>query len=249
MRRAVNPTLVALALFLAACSGAKDSSPIRTTSGGDTEFSPAADSAASRGHSLVRVVNAVSTGKNVSVQVGDRTLFRELAAGAVTDYAEVETNLGQFSVLSEGSTGGTMLSQADRILMDGNRYTVFVISQNVAQQALRVVRDDIIPDSGKARIRLIHAAPGGPEFDVQALGASDRLFSGVDFLGEAGPKDVTPAPALVLELRAASETRVLMKLPAVELRRGTATTIVVLGQTALRSFQYTDAMLKQTPKP
>lgn len=248
LRHAVRPALASFALFLAAC-GAMDSSPIKTTSAGDTEVSPAADSVASRGHSLVRVVNAVSTGKNVTVQVGDRTLFRELAAGAVTDYAEVETNLGQFSVLSEGVTGGTMLSQADRILIDGNRYTVFVISEDISKQALRVVRDDIIPDSGKARIRLVHAAPGGPELDVQAVGASDKLFSGVNFLSEAGPADVNPNPALVLELRAASEPRVLMKLTPVELRRGTSTTIVVLGQTKLSSFQFTDAMMKQTPKP
>lgn len=248
MRHIVRATLSSFALLLSACAP-KDSSPIRTTSTGETAVSPAADSVASRGHSLVRIVNAVSTGNSISVQLGDRTLFRELAAGAVTAYSEVETNLAQFSVLAAGAPNGSMLAQADRVLIDGNRYTVFVISQDVSQQALRIVRDDVIPDSGMARIRLIHAAPGGPDLDVRPVGTTDRLFIGVDFLGEAGPKDIAPTPALVLELRAASQSSLLMKLPPVELRRGTATTIVVTGNTKLASFHFTDAMMKQTPKP
>jgi hypothetical protein len=170
-------------------------------------------------------------------------------AGTVTDYSEVETNLAQFSVFAGGAPTGVMLAQADRILLDGNRYTIFVISQDVSQQALRIVRDDVIPDSGMARIRLIHAAPGGPDLDVRPVGTTDRLFIGVDFLGEAGPKDLTPAPSLALELRAASAEALLMKLPPVELRRGTATTIVVTGSTKLASFHFTDALMKETPKP
>jgi hypothetical protein len=249
MRPVFRPLLASLTLVLAACGGGTDSSPIKTTSSGQTQVSPAADSVASRGHSLVRVVNAVSTDKSVNVQLGDRTLFAEVRAGGVTDYAEVETNLAQFSVLAAGSTGGTMLAQTDRILLDGNRYTIFVISQDVSQQALRVVRDDVIPDSGKARLRLIHAAPGGPEFDVQPTGSTEKIFSGVDFLGEAGPADLSPVASLALELRAAGEPRLLMKMPAVELRRGTTTTVVVTGSSKLGSFKFTDAMMKQTPAP
>lgn len=248
MRHALRPILASLSLVLAACGGT-DSSPIKTTSAGDSEVSPASDSAESRGHSLVRVVNAVSSGKSVTVQLGDRTLFTEVKAGEVSDYSEVETNLAQFSVLAAGTTGGTMLSQTDRILLDGNRYTVFVMTQDVSQQSLRVVRDDVIPDSGMARIRVIHAAPGGPEFDIRAAGAEDALFKGVKFQAEAGPADVTPVASMTLELRAAGEPRVLLKLPAVELRRGTTTTIVVTGTSKLGSFKFTDAMMKQTPAP
>lgn len=248
MRQAFRPLVASLALLLGAC-GPKDSSPIKTTSGGETEVSPASDSVESRGHSLVRVVNAGSADKTITVQVGDRTLFKDLAVGTVSDYAEVETNLAQFSVLAAGSTGGTMVAQADRILIDGNRYTVFVISKDVSAQELRVVRDDIIPDSGKARIRLVHAAPGGPSFDVKPVGSDDKLFSGVDYLGEAGPNDVAPTSSMVLELRAAGESRVLLKVPAIELRRGTTTTVVVTGTNKLGSFRFTDALMKQTPAP
>ena len=248
MRHVIRPLLATLALTLAACGG-RDSSPIKTTSAGGAEVSPAADSVGSRGHSLVRVVNATSGGKTITVQLGDRTLFNELAAGTVSDYSEVATNLAMFSVLSAAAPGATMLSQADRILVDGNRYTVFVITKDVAQQELRVVRDDVIPDSGKARIRLIHAAPGGPEFDVQSPGTVDRLFRGVKFLAEAGPTDLNPAASIALELRAAGESRILLKLPSVELRRSTTTTFVVTGTDKLVGFYFVDAMMKATPKP
>lgn len=249
MRHLVRPLLASLALAVAACGGATDSSPIRTTSAGETEVSPAADSVSSRGHSLVRVVNATSAGRPITVQLGDRTLFREIAAGVVTDYSEVETNIAQFSVLSGGAPSGTMLAQADRILLDGNRYTVFVISQDVSQQALRVIRDDVIPDSGMARLRFIHAAPGGPELDVVMPRSAEPIFSGVDFLADAGPIDLSPTGTLALEVRAAGRAPVLLKLPPVELRRGTTTTVVVTGTATLATFRFTDAMMARTPKP
>ena len=248
MRQAFRPFLATLALTVAACGG-RDSSPIKTTSAGGAEVSPAADSVGSRGHSLVRVVNATSGGKTVTVQLGDRTLFSELAVGTVSDYSEVATNLAMFSVLSASSTMGTMLSQADRLLIDGNRYTIFVITKDVAEQELRVIRDDVIPDSGKARLRIIHAAPGGPEFDVQSPGTVDRLFSGVKFLAEAGPVDLSPAASIALELRPAGQSRLLLKLPTVELRRSTTTTFVVTGTEKIVAVHFVDAMMKATPKP
>ncbi len=248
MKRSLALLLLAAPVtFLAAC-GEKDSSPIKTYSAGTTQVSPAADSAASRGHSLVRVVNAASDGKAVSVQLGATSRFSDIASGAITDYREVEANLAQFSVISAGVADGTMLSQEDQLLMDGNRYTVFVISQDISKNVLRVVRDDVIPALGMARVRVIHAAPGGPEFDMRATGDPTKLFSGVNFKSEAGFVDVLPK-SMALELRAAGEDRVLLKIPAMLLRLGTATTIVVTGSAKLAYFTFTDALMKETPKP
>jgi hypothetical protein len=230
---------------LAACE--KENLPIKTTSTGETNVSSPADSVAERGHSLVRVVNAVTGGKDVAVELGDQTLFSGVKVGSVTDYRETSSNLASFSVKAPGAVLGSMLAQTDQILLDGMRYTVFLVAEDVSKNTLRVVRDEVIPDSGKARIRVLQASFGAPELDIRVFGAKDDLFSGVNFKSEAGYADVEPA-TVTLELRAANEPKVLLRVPRVVLKRGTSTTIVITGGSKLSSFRFTDALMAPTPK-
>lgn len=243
MTRSIQPVLLLGVLVLAtACQ--KDSTPIRTTSAAGAQVSPAAEAADARGHSLVRVVNATSDGKSVSVGLGDMQQFADVKTGIVTDYREVDDRMTQFSVSATTPGSGAIPVTKAAMLLDGMRYTAFVITQDVSTRAVRVVRDDVIPDSGKARLRVVHAAPGGPEFDVRAAGNTDKLFAGVNFTSEAGYTDLAPT-TMSVEIRAAGEDRVLLRIPSMQLRRGTSTTIVVTGSGKLSFFVFNDAMMKQ----
>lgn len=233
------------AVLVAGCQ--KDNAPIKTTSGDSATISSPADSAQLRGHSLVRVVNAVNGGKDVAVFLDDQSLFADVKPGTVTEYKEIATDLAKFSVRTPGDTTGMRLAEKDRVMLDGNRYTVFLIAQDVSKNVLRVVKDDVIPDSGKARIRVLHAAPGGPSLDVSIKGATEKLFSGVNFKDEAGYKDVIPA-TVTLDLRAKGQPKDLLSIPNVDLARGTSTTIVITGSSKLQFFKFTDALMARTPK-
>lgn len=247
MNRSLQRILSAATLVVAgACQ--KDSSPIKTTSAGETNVSPPSDSTAARGHSLVRVVNAVTAGGDISVLISDQPLFRDVKPGSVTDYREITNNLADFSVRAAGTADGFMIAEKERLLRNGSRYTVFLIAENLSKSTLRVVHDDVIPDSGKARIRVVHAAPGGPSLDVNIVGATDKLFSGVDFASAAGFKDLAPG-TVTLELRAKDSPKSLIRLPAMDLERGTATTVVIIGASKLGFFKFTDALMAKTPKP
>lgn len=248
MNRPLQTLLAAAALVVSGGCQQKDSSPIKTTSAGETNVSSPADSLKARGQSLVRVVNAVTSGGDVSVLVSDQPLFRDVKPGSVTDYREITNNLANFSVRAAGIADGFMIAEKERILRKGNRYTIFLIAENISKSTLRVVHDDLIPESGKARIRVIHAAPGGPALDVNIAGATDKLFSGVNFTSEAGYKDLAPG-TVTLELKAKDRLKVLLRLPAMDLERGTATTIVITGASKLGFFTFTDALMAKTPKP
>jgi hypothetical protein len=147
-----------------------------------------------------------------------------------------------------GAAMGTVPATADHLLMDGNRYTVILLAEDVSKNTIKIVKDDVIPDSGMARVRVIHAAPGGPEFDVSLVGSKDKLFSGVDFKSEAGYKDV-PVGMATIELRAKDATTVLLSIPRLDFRKGTQVTIVVTGAAKLAYFTFTDTMMAATPKP
>ncbi len=239
-----NRSNLALAVITVALLGAckKDDSVVKTMSGDDTTLSASADSAAARGHSMVRFVNVGNTGKDVALLMGEQTLFDNVKVSSVTDYREVSANLAKFAARAFGSPDTTALALNDEVLVDGNRYTVFLIAEDLSRNTVHVVQDEVLPDSGMARIRVMHAAPGGPELDVSVAKDKKPLFSGVNFKSEAGYKDVPPA-RIVLEVRAKGEDKVLMRLPAMDLKAGTATTIVISGAGKLAFFAFTDVMM------
>jgi len=244
MNRSFQLLLAAAVVVTGACQ--KDSSPIKTTSSGEPNVSSPSDSMAARGHSLVRIVNAVSGG-DVSVQIGQLPLFNDVKPGSVTDYREIANNLADFTAHAAGSPENVVIAEQERLLRDGNRYTVFLIPEDVSKRSLRVVRDDVIPDSGKARLRVMHAAPGAPEFDISVVGATEALFSGLNFSKAADYKDLAPA-VVTLEFRAKGAPKVLLTVPRLDLKRGTSTTIVVTGAGKLAYFTFTDALMAPTPK-
>ena len=245
MNRSFPFLLAAAVVVTSACQ--KDNTPIKTTSSGETNVSSPSDSTKARGHSLVRVVNAVRTG-DVSVQISQQPLFDNVKPATVTDYREISNNLADFTVRAAGNPEGVTIAEKERLLLDGNRYTVFLMAENVSKSTLRVVKDNVIPDSGKARLRVMHAAPGAPALNISTLGATDLLFTDVGFSHEAGFKDLTPA-VITLQLRARGDPKVLLSIPNLELKRGTATTVVITGAGRLSFFTFVDAMMSPTPKP
>ena len=226
---------------LAACE--KSDAAIQTISKDAAEMSPSAAAADARGHAMVRVVNAGSGTNPISLQMDGVSMFQDVQPGKVTDYRETSTLMASFTSTGGVATDGKISDDKGRVLLDGERYTVFVISQDVGAQTMRVVHDDVIPDSGMARIRLVHAAPGGPSFDVRDVGNDKNIFSDVDFKDEAGYVDVKPT-AVNLELRAAGKATILLRIPTLTLQRGVATTIVVTGSSKLSTFTFTDAVMK-----
>ena len=244
MNRSIQFVLAATVVVTGACQ--KDSTPIKTTSDGKTDVSSPADSMKAMGHSLVRIVNATKGGA-ISVQLSQETLFNDVKSGSVTDYREISNDLADFTVRAAGNPEGVKIAEKERILRDGNRYTVILIAEDVSKSTLRVIKDDVIADSGKARLRGLHAAPGGPEFDISIKGATDKLFADVGFKNEAGYKDLAPS-IVTIEFRAKGQSKVLLTVPKLDLKQGTATTIVVTGAGKLAYFTFNDAQLAKTPK-
>jgi hypothetical protein len=246
MTRSITIAIAATMLVAASACDKKDDAQIKTTSTGETNVSASADSANARGHSMVRVVNAIVGGKDIMLKLDTQTLFDSVKSSSVTDYREVSATMAKFSATASAPAASAMSAERDQVLTDGNRYTVVYMSEDVSKNVLRVVKDEVIPDSGKARVRILHAAPGGPELDVVVAGAKDKLFSGIDFKSEAGYADVQPG-TVTLELRAKDSPKVLLTIPKLDLKRGTATTLVITGATKLAYFMFTDTMIAATP--
>jgi hypothetical protein len=138
--------------------------------------------------SLVRMVNALPDANGMSVTSDNRSVFSGVDYKAVTQYQEIDQTIARFRLLGAGRD--TTIATNDEILVDGSRYTVIALPENDGGVRLRVLKDELEADSGKARLRVVHALQNTGEVDVMLSGRTDPLFDNVNNGSEAGFEDV-----------------------------------------------------------
>ena len=120
------------------------------------------------------------------------------------------------------------IADNSEMMRDGNRYTIVALPDDKGGASMRILRDEVVPDSGKARIRVINASPGVKDADVALQGQKDALFADVDYKSEAGYKDITPTTATV-EIRSDNPSSKPILVKNVHFEPGRAYTIVLTG--------------------
>lgn len=218
-------TGLALAATLA-CAGAKTDRPVVTNGDGTASASPSGTEMAKEGKSLVRLVNAIPAKRGIDVTGGDRTVFTNIGYKDVTPYAEIRNNMVSFRLHPTGMD--STLANNSEAMTDGYRYTIVALPGKKGEPQMTVLRDDVVADSGKARIRVVNAAPDIGSIDVAMQGQKDPIFSGVNYGSEAGDKDITPVDG-TLEIRSDLRTRKPLLLKNMHFEAGKAYTIVLAG--------------------
>lgn len=230
------------ALLLAlACTGTKTEEPVVSTAGGKTEVSEAGTSVARRGKSLVRLVNAMPGDRTIDLSGDDRTVFFDVGYKTVTPYTEIGDNVVQFRL----RPGGTDSVWADNTetLINGNRYTIVVLPTKEGGARIVVLTDEVVTDTGKARLRVVNAAAPDGDLDVGIEGRTEPVFDDLAYGAAAGFKNVDPAGAVIV-VRQNQPPMTALKMPRLRLEAGKSYTIVVLGDRAgaLQAITVTDAL-------
>jgi hypothetical protein len=236
--RLASALLASVVLFACRNSDAT----IKTTSSGETNISPSAKTTEARGTAMVRFVNTVDGIRFASLRLNDMVLFDSVKAASVTDYREVDQRMAHLSAYGVGLRDTSALADENRMMEDGTRYSAFLVNENMSTYRLRIVQDDVVPDSGKARIRIMHAAAGAPNVDIRAVNGTENLLSNIAFANNGDFKDIEPA-TLSLQVREQGTAKLLLTIPAMQLQRGTATTVVIKGSTKLTYFTFIDRMM------
>ena len=255
MRRNWKPGIAGL-LLLGGCARSETKQPVTTTAGSDTSISVPGARADARGQTLVRVVNAHPNLAGVTVKTDNQTPFTEVAYKTVTPYREVEDNVTKFEVF-DSKTGVTSdpLAVNREIMADGSRYTVVVMpDRDGSGVMIRALRDELMPDEGKAKIRLVNAAPASGEVDLNVQGRQEPLFDDVNPGSEAGFKNVDPVTGPLM-LRQENGKRTLVTVrDSAALEAGKSYTIVLAGRAGgWQAITFEDAVqgvgAGVTPKP
>jgi len=215
----------------AACSGdKKEDAAVQTTTAAGKDVSPSANTADEKKVSMVRMINALPTMSDVVVTADDSALFSDVDYKAVTDYVELRDNVARFRLKNEKSD--TTIASNNEMMMDGSRYTVVALPEKDGGVRLRVLHDEIVPDVGKARLRVVHAMRGVSEIDVMMDGNNDAMFDNVNFGSEAGYKEMDPMQGtLIVKVDGANRQLLKKQMTFVA---GHSYTIVLAGNGAQR---------------
>lgn len=226
MQNSIRAGTLLLAGYLAlACGPAKTKEPVETTSDAGKTTSPSGAAADRRGTTLVRVVNALPGKTAVDVTADERILFGNIAYQDVTDFQEMKENVARFTVRHAGKD--SVLADNREVLGDGARYTLIALPDGKGGTVLRVLRDELVTDPGKTKIRVVNAAPGVEEVKVTVQGETDPLFDGVALGAEAGYRDIDPTTATLVFRSKVGKP--LVRVEAMRLDSGRAYTVVLTG--------------------
>jgi hypothetical protein len=91
-----------------------------------------------------------------------------------------------------------------------------------------MLRDDLRPDSGMAKLRVINAASDIGTVDLRISGQKDALLTNVGFDNEADYKNISPTRGSI-EINPDMKQRRALVLQNVTLEGGRAYTIVLAG--------------------
>ena len=236
-------TLAIGATAFAGCGGTKesDTAAVTTRSDSSASISPSSDAAKERGISMVRFVNAVPSSGPLDVMTDSVALFSAVEYGSVTAYREIRDNISAFTLRPKGRD--PQLIGNTETMRDGGRYTVVALPDRDGGTTLRVMKDDLATDSGKARIRVVNAAPGNDDVDIVMTGQKDALFDDIDYGTEAGFKDVDPIETS-FAIRREESQRDIATVKRMTLKAGRAYTIVLAGGagSVLRAISFSDEL-------
>ncbi len=189
--------LLSLASGLTACKGDGDvdKQAVETTTADGSLASASADAAEHRGVSMVRMINALPSAKDASVSADDRAMFSGIGFKTVTPYMELKDNIAKFRL--QAGDRDTTIASNNEILMDGSRYSLIALPEGKGSVRLRVLKDELVTDSTKARLRVIHGVRGVGEIDVVMAGMTEPFFNNVNLTSEAGYKNIDPVKTTI----------------------------------------------------
>jgi hypothetical protein len=177
----------------------------------------------------VRLVNARPGGHAVSLKIIEGTAvpptFGDAAYGQVTPYVRIPPGRAQIGIsgLRSSAEGGAE-AQTSQLLEDGQSYTAVALALGSKKFQIKIYRDGHA-SGGKARLRVIHAAPelGSPNVRLGQRTIAEKLA-----FKEATPYlSISPGSYALSVVRPGSSSAIFTK--QIALSAGVATTAIVTG--------------------
>jgi hypothetical protein len=171
------------------------------------------------GQAQVRVAHLAPDAPNVDVYVNSDLILTDVPYTTISDYLPLPAGTQQVTVYATGETTSPVIDTPVE-LAAGGAYTVAAVGL-VADDSLtaQVYQDDLrSPDSGNAKVRVVHASPDAGPVDVIPRGGQ-ALVEGLTF-PDASPYAEVPAGSYTLDVNAAGTKKTALTVPDAKLASG-----------------------------
>jgi hypothetical protein len=171
------------------------------------------------GQAQLRVAHLAPDAPNVDVYVNGDRVLTDVPYTTVSEYLSLPAGTQQVTVYPTGQTTSAVIDTPVK-LAAGGAYTVAAVGL-VADDSLtaQLYQDDLrSPDSGSAKVRVVHASPDAGPVDVIPRGGR-ALVSGLAF-PEASPYAGVPAGTYTLDVNAAGTKKTVLTVPDATLASG-----------------------------
>jgi hypothetical protein len=228
--RPLVTALVSAALVIA-CRGRREE-PAQTTSGERVPSAapPPPPTADVRDQPLVRVVQAIPEAPPADVYAGNKKAFEQVTFGEVTPYKPVPEEHFVLALKPAGQEGAKPMVEAKQGVAPGQRYTILSMPDRDGAAKITVVSDaETPPAAGKAKVRIIHAAPQAGTAELTAADETERSLSRAEYGSTIGYREVDPGAANVTVRPRLAKTKnaALLVEPLPALESGKVYTFVV----------------------
>jgi hypothetical protein len=177
--------------------------------------------------SNVRVIHLSYDAPVVDVWVNEAVAIEDLAFGESSGYAELNAGSTRVQVSPANATSPIVIDETLTLEKDAE-YTVFAIN-NLDNITATVAGDMRAPNTGKAKVRFVHAAPDVPAVDIKVgNGMGAALFENVAF-GDVESYIEADGGEITLVATLAGTENVAVTLDPVTITNGTVYTIVAHG--------------------
>jgi hypothetical protein len=175
----------------------------------------------------VRVAHLSPDAPAVDVYVNDDKVLSGVEYKTVSDYLELPAGSYDLAVRPAGAAASSdPVIEATADVESGSAYTVAAVGA-LDDIAAEIFGDDLsAPGSGKAKVRVIHAAPEVPAVDV-AVEGGPTLFEGVEFPSATDYAEVD-AGTYPVQVKAAGGGDVLLEA-SLPVKAGTVYSVAAVG--------------------
>lgn len=174
-----------------------------------------------------RVIHTSYDAPAVDILVDNAVAVSNLAYGESSGYAKLDAGTRNVKVTVAGTTTPAVI-EANLPLAANKDYTVFAVNAVASIEAV-VAEDARAANSGKAKIRLLHASPDAPAVDVKLnSGSGPAVFSNVAFKDISGYIEVDGG-SYTFAITAAGSTSEVVVFDPVTVANGGVYTVVAHG--------------------
>jgi hypothetical protein len=227
-------SMLVLPILLGGCRKERSQTqPVSTTTNtGQSSTVPPSNAMHQQHLALIRIVDTLPDAAALDVFADDNKLFNDLRFATVTPYAEISAERHTLRVRQSAIDASAPYAQRTEAMSAGKHYTVVVIPETRTDAALYVIHDDLTPPShGKAKIRVIDAAPDVRRLDVYSTGRKQALFRRVTFGTDTSYEEIPPVSGtLTVRETDGNANANLATLPATRFDAEKIYTIVVSGK-------------------